>query len=372
MYNPAGKNSEHAKWVELVNLSAQKIVLYPTGSETSSGWKIKDLKITDSSSHYLYTAKNVPLEIDSGDFLIITDNVSNFNNDYPDFSHVILLKSAVTLTTADSGGFYHLTLYDDNNVLDGLAYSKDWYPNTDDKGKSLEKADLSADNEKENWQESCGEKGTPGSEPQTCKNEPDPPISSGNDDESGNSGGNISVDVPSACATTSSNIVLSEIFPYPAGSNEFVEIKNTGADCVNVSGWKVMDEAGHKKTFPENSIIGPGKYLYLEGNLYLNNDSDTAYLLDANGNAKNDALDKVFYEKAKENYSYALSDGSFFWTSAPTPGEKNVITTPESAENDRDHQSPEQPTKAIPPTQIFFSMKFCRIPKMDRTMNTSK
>ncbi|MCX6762880.1 MAG: lamin tail domain-containing protein [Candidatus Moranbacteria bacterium] len=143
--------------------------------------------------------------------------------------------------------------------------------------------------------------------------------------------GNASQDEPTKCVTSSKYIKLNEIFPYPESGDEFVEITNTGADCVDVSGWKVMDEAGHKKTFPENSIAGSGEYLYLEGNFYLNNDSDTAYLLDANGNTKNDALDKVFYEKAKKDYVYALSDGSFSWTSAPTPGEENVIATPEAA-----------------------------------------
>jgi hypothetical protein len=149
-------------------------------------------------------------------------------------------------------------------------------------------------------------------------------------------------DESTKCASSSENIKINEILPYPESSQEFIEIKNTGADCVDVSDWKVMDEAGHERPFPVNSIIEPGEYLYLEGNLYLNNDSDTAYLLDANGNVKDDALDKVFFERAKEDYSYALSDGSFFWTSTPTPGEINVITIPETAKKDtsetNDHQ----------------------------------
>jgi hypothetical protein len=130
------------------------------------------------------------------------------------------------------------------------------------------------------------------------------------------------------CTTSSKDIKLNEIFPYPESGNEFVEITNIGDNCVDISGWKVMDETEHKKAFPENSILEPEEYIYLEGNLYLNNDSDTIYLLDANGNAKNDALDKVLYEEAKKRYSYALSDGIFSWTSTPTPGETNVFYHP--------------------------------------------
>ena len=165
-------------------------------------------------------------------------------------------------------------------------------------------------------------------------------VETGNKSGSGN--GDTSKDEPRSsdnttdgltkCTTSSRDIKLSEVFPYPSSGDEFVEITITGGSCVDVSGWKVMDEAGHKKTFPENSILEPGKYLYLEGNLYLNNDSDAAYLLDENGSTQNDALDKVFYEKAKENFSYALSDGIFSWTSSATPGEKNIIAIPKAAE----------------------------------------
>jgi len=149
-------------------------------------------------------------------------------------------------------------------------------------------------------------------------------------DETG-SGDDATKNDSTKCAISSKDIKLNEIFPYPESGDEFVEIKNTGASCVDVSGWKVMDEAGHKKAFPENSILEHEGFLFLEGNLYLNNDSDTTYLLDANGDAKNDALDKVFYEKAKENHSYALSDGGFSWTSTPTPGEKNIISDIEAS-----------------------------------------
>jgi hypothetical protein len=147
-------------------------------------------------------------------------------------------------------------------------------------------------------------------------------------DESAEEADDNATDDSTKCTTSSTNIKLNEIFPYPQSGDEFVEIANTGDSCVDVSGWKVMDDAGHKKSFPENSVIEPGEYLYLEGNLYQNNDSDTAYLLDLNGVAKNDALDQVSYEKAKENYSYALSDESFSWTSTPTPGEENFFASP--------------------------------------------
>ncbi len=138
----------------------------------------------------------------------------------------------------------------------------------------------------------------------------------------------ISSSAPNPCPAVSPNIKINEVFPYPASGNEFVEIKNTGEKCVDVSGWKIMDEAGHKKEFPAGSIVEPEGYLYLEGNLYLNNDSDTVYLLDKGTSAKNNALDYIFFEKAQKGFSYSFNDGNWLWTTTPTPGAKNVIMPP--------------------------------------------
>jgi hypothetical protein len=156
--------------------------------------------------------------------------------------------------------------------------------------------------------------------------------SNGSLENTENNGSGIELDTQNSCPTASSDVKLSEIFPYPASGNEFVEIRNNGENCVDVSGWKIMDEAGHKKEFPQNSIIAPGEYLFLEGNLYLNNDLDTVYLLDANANTKTKALDQRSYEKAQKDFSFALENQDWQWTSSPTPGGKNIITAPETAE----------------------------------------
>ncbi len=162
------------------------------------------------------------------------------------------------------------------------------------------------------------------------------------DDVENNDDG-TSQNTSNACAAASPDVKLNEIFPYPAGGEEFVEIVNTGESCVDISGWKIMDEAGHKKEFPANSTMDPGEYLSLKGNLYLNNDSDAVYLLDKNGNTKDAALDYRFYEKAQKDFSFSLDGESWLWTSTPTPGEKNIITAENSdsdnAENSDNYSS---------------------------------
>ncbi|HBB37363.1 MAG: Collagenase [Candidatus Moranbacteria bacterium GW2011_GWC1_45_18] len=140
-------------------------------------------------------------------------------------------------------------------------------------------------------------------------------------------------DASGSCVSESPDINLNEIFPYPASGEEFVEVINTGESCVDVSGWKIMDESGHKKEFPENSTIGPGEYFFLKGNFYLNNDSDTVYLLNREADTKNDALDSIRYEKTRKNYSFSLGGENWRWTSEFTPGDENTFDSSESAGN---------------------------------------
>lgn len=140
------------------------------------------------------------------------------------------------------------------------------------------------------------------------------------------------------CITSTSDIKLSEIFPWPSSGEEFVEVKNVGDVCVDVSNWKILDGSGHHKGFPAGTVLEPGEYAYLEGNLYLNNDSDTVYLLDKNGNTKNDAIESRAYEKAEKDFSYSLDGELWSWTSTPTPGRENSIT---SSEEETSATSPE-------------------------------
>ena len=166
-------------------------------------------------------------------------------------------------------------------------------------------------------------------------------------------------DASGSCVSESPNINLNEIFPYPASGEEFVEVINTGESCVDVSGWKIMDEAGHKKEFPENSILDPGEYIFLGGNLYLNNDSDTVYLLGKDGGSKNEALDSQNFEKAQKDFSYSFGKENWQWTLTTTPGEENAITPSDSDESASDTISGEgqSPAENIYLNEIFPNPK---------------
>jgi len=84
-------------------------------------------------------------------------------------------------------------------------------------------------------------------------------------------------------------------------SGEWVEVRNLGANLVDMSGWGVKDEsASHRFAFPAGFTLAPGEsvtvytgcgddfgtdlYWCAVGSAVWNNDGDTAFLTDPNGN----------------------------------------------------------------------------------------
>jgi len=103
------------------------------------------------------------------------------------------------------------------------------------------------------------------------------------------------------------NVVISYI-NYDAGgpevndrdalNSEYVIIENRGCEAVNLEGWRLMDEAHHVYVFP-SLILEPGASVKVHtgtgtdtdsdlywgrGQAVWNNNGDTAYLYDAEGN----------------------------------------------------------------------------------------
>ncbi|PIU77853.1 MAG: hypothetical protein COZ28_00820 [Candidatus Moranbacteria bacterium CG_4_10_14_3_um_filter_44_15] len=334
MYDPVKNLSgEKINWIELYNPTNQNIDLVPgQRSKTAPiSWKMKikyyididKLGIPKENNCTFTDAKTASLT--PNEFLIISTKPESLSLD----ESIKTFKASSCF--ALSGDYQETTIALSND------YGQHWFAETtyspsrgeNDLGKSLEKKILTDEN---SWEPSCKDGGTPGEEPKICETE----TVSADEDNNATDSDEDTTNSPEKCTASSEDIKLNEIFPYPKSGNEFVEIINTGESCVDVSGWKIMDEASHKKEFPENSIIGPGEYFFLEGNLYLNNDSDAVYLLAADVDAKSEALDNVQYEKAKKDFSFGFDKGNWLWTSVPTPGYANVIAAENSGSGDAD------------------------------------
>lgn len=126
------------------------------------------------------------------------------------------------------------------------------------------------------------------------------------------------------------NLIISEILPNPAGSDEeeFIEIYNPNNESINLKNWSLKDNSNKKPwVISTDTIISSEEYLVFsktETKISLNNTEDSVKLLDANNNI----ISEVFYDKAQEamSYNFDISKNQWSWNYNTTPWEENDIT----------------------------------------------
>lgn len=71
---------------------------------------------------------------------------------------------------------------------------------------------------------------------------------------------------PAAAAPTgASTVVISEVESDNGEPGDWVELANTGADAVDVSGWAMKDDKDDRTwTIPAGTVIEPGAFLVLD------------------------------------------------------------------------------------------------------------
>ncbi|HSX24757.1 MAG TPA: lamin tail domain-containing protein [Candidatus Andersenbacteria bacterium] len=128
----------------------------------------------------------------------------------------------------------------------------------------------------------------------------------------------------------STKIVINEVYPSPSKPdqlNEFIEIKNNDNRSLSLYGWMIDDADGGSKPYhfkdtdsiAKNSIIAIYK---ADSKIALNNDKDTARLIDPNGKV----IAAVAYDHVKKGQSYnRSSDGIYVWSDVITPSKENII-----------------------------------------------
>ena len=132
-------------------------------------------------------------------------------------------------------------------------------------------------------------------------------------------------------------IYINEILPNPIGAdslNEWIELYNSNNNDVDLSGWKLQDQQGTITTYtvPNDTKILANGYLIFKRpstNITLDNDEDGLNLLTPNG----DIVNTISFTKAPLGQSYNKISGLWAWSTTPTPGVKNIITTVEDNNN---------------------------------------
>jgi hypothetical protein len=123
-------------------------------------------------------------------------------------------------------------------------------------------------------------------------------------------------------------VLLNEFLPHPgAGAQEFIELYNTGADPVDLSGWILDDADGGSSPYliPNGTVIQPGGWLVFfrdATGVILNDDGDAVRLLYPEGTA----ADEFAYDgDPGAGVSWARIPDGGPWThrGIPTPGGGN-------------------------------------------------
>lgn len=146
----------------------------------------------------------------------------------------------------------------------------------------------------------------------------------------------------------SNDIELSELLPDPEGSDvtdEWIEIHNTGSSVVDLYGWQVAD-ASKTYTISESTNVAANGYIVLsviDTGISLNNGGDTISLFDP----ASDIMDEVTYTDSDAGSAYARSNGTWNWTTNPTPGESNAIVVATADSTTADTTSTASPASTV-------------------------
>ena len=128
---------------------------------------------------------------------------------------------------------------------------------------------------------------------------------------------------------------VNEALPNPAepqtdGEDEFIELYSSNDVAFDLSGFKLQTGTTtlHTYAFGAGTMLAPKSFTAfyaIDTNLSLSNSGGQVRLLDPAGNiiSQSDS-----YTSAKDGQSWALANGTWYWTTTPTAGEANVINQP--------------------------------------------
>ncbi len=277
MPNPVGSDTQ-LEFIELYNSSSDPVDI--------SGWKLDDAADTGSSP------------------FIIPDGTTISGNDF------IVFYSSQTKISLNNDSDHVRLLAPNGIVMDDIAYE------SSNEGYSYNHTD-SGDFQ-------LSSRSTPGAvnsiEMPTPTPSPTPKITP--------------TTTPKAYQF-STHIIINEVYPSPSKSdivNEFIELKNNDNRSTSLAGWILDDGDGGSKPhhFKDTDTIAKGQILAIyksDSKLALNNDHDSARLIDPNGKI----VDSISYTKTIAGQSYNRTpDDAYVWSDVITPGKENIISVHET------------------------------------------
>ena len=152
-------------------------------------------------------------------------------------------------------------------------------------------------------------------------------------------------------------MILNEFMANPQSDDEWIELKNTTSNTLDLSSYKLADSEGGTGAvnIPEGSTVNPHSfYVFYFSSPRLNNSGDTVRFLTAD----NSLLDSHSYQASQKGVSFAKDQtGNWYETSTATPGAENVIIQPTTNSSSQDRDSTPTPTKSSTQNQSVAGIK---------------
>lgn len=291
---------------EIMWAGAEYIELYNGGDDEVSlaGWQLKRQK--PDAEIELITILADGATIGSHAFYLLQMSDATTESADASLPSNKLVDGGVLLTLVDESGA----------TVDTANRQGAWFAGKNvDGGFSMERVSPSAPGEEQaSWRTSTGSGGGRHGTPRV-----------GNSEEE--------VVTPTPEPVYPDTIRINEFLPNPTGTDtdaEFVELFNTGAEVVDLSGWKLDDIEGGSSPyiFPEGTVLTAGQiaaYTQAVTNITLNNDADEVRLISPDGAVKSQA---IYTGSPAEGQSYNFTAAGYVLSTTLTPNAANVVTQP--------------------------------------------
>ncbi len=144
----------------------------------------------------------------------------------------------------------------------------------------------------------------------------------------------LTVQIITTVTQVKDKIIINELMPNPAGSDEYewIELKNASNQPLNIENFSLSDATNKKYTLKSEKLGNltiPANGFFIiyksQSRISLNNTSaEIIKLYDRNQNI----IDQVIYEPpVPENQSLSLIKGEWHWTKIPTPATNNILVS---------------------------------------------
>ncbi|MBI4119147.1 MAG: lamin tail domain-containing protein [Parcubacteria group bacterium] len=255
MYDLVGADTDH-EWVEIYNNGSEPVTIIE-GSGNDS-WRFNE-----SSSNHILTLIQGSLTFAPGGVAVLAGNSAVFLADHPGFTGALIDTVMSFNNTSDT---LKLSADKGTTFFGEVVYQNTWGGNGD--GKSLEKINLSGDNESTNWRASVADGGTPGSVTISSTTTAATTTPSGSASQSttasGGSGSDATVSTPTLKAEAGGDVVVEVGYPI-----SFNGLTSQGATAYK---WYLGDGAVKDGVEITHTYQFPGTYLVT---LEVSNNTDT-------------------------------------------------------------------------------------------------